>query len=100
MPMKNEGDVKKAVKKVLESFGKLCWWYMPVQTGYGIKGVPDFVINLNGRFVAIETKFGGNVLSAHQEIQRNKVVQARGDFYTIDENNVDVLPELLKDYLL
>jgi len=98
--MKNEGDVKKAVKKVLESFGKLCWWYMPVQTGYGIKGVPDFVINLNGRFVAIETKFGGNVLSAHQEIQRNKIVQARGDFYTIDENNVDVLPELLKDYVL
>ena len=99
MPMKNEGDVKKEVKKVLESFGKLCWWYMPVQTGYGIKGVPDFIVNLNSRFVAIETKFGGNVLSAHQEIQRNKIVQARGDFYTVDENNVDVLPELLKDYL-
>jgi len=98
--MKNEGDVKKAVKKVLESFGELCWWYMPVQTGYGVKGVPDFVINLNSRFVAIETKFGGNVLSAHQEIQRNKIVRARGDFYTIDENNVDVLPELLRDYLL
>jgi hypothetical protein len=100
MPIKNEGDVKKEVKKVLESFGKLCWWYMPVQTGYGVKGIPDFMINLNGRFVAIETKFGGNVLSAHQEIQRNAIVQARGDFYTVDENNVDMLEELLRDYIV
>jgi hypothetical protein len=100
MPIKNEGDVKKQVKKVLESFGKYCWWYMPVQTGYGVKGVPDFVVCLNGRFIAIETKFGGNVLSAHQEIQRNKVVEARGDFYTIDENNVEVLGELLADYTI
>lgn len=100
MPIKNEGDVKKQVKKVLESFGKRCWWYMPVQTGYGVKGVPDFVICLNGRFIAIETKFGGNSLSAHQEIQRNKVVEAQGDFYTIDEKNIEGLNEFLKDYII
>ena len=95
--MKNEGDVKKAVQKILNSL-PFCWWVMPVQTGYGKRGIPDFMVCLNGKFVAIETKYGGNTLSAFQELERNKIIKAQGDYYIIDEKNIGTLEEQLGFY--
>ncbi len=94
--MKKEKDVKEAVKKILNKVG--AYWFMPVQTGYGVQGIPDFIVCLKGVFVAIETKFGGNTLSAHQEIQRNAIIKAFGDYYIVDETNVADLEEQLCAY--
>lgn len=93
--MKNEGDVKKEVKKVLAKFGTDAWYYMPVQTGYGVKGVPDFVCCVCGIFVGIETKFGGNTLSVWQHKQIGAVQAARGVVFVINEKNVHELESLL-----
>lgn len=92
--MKNEADVKDEVKKVLKSLG--AWWFMPVQTGYGVQGIPDFIVCLNGEFVAIETKFGYNKPTAHQAMQLKKIQEAKGRAFVINEENVKFLEGWLK----
>jgi hypothetical protein len=91
--MRNEADVKAEVKKILAKLG--AWWFMPVQTGYGVKGVPDFVVCVDGRFVGIETKFGKNKESVWQQKQGAAIQAANGVYLVINENNVDQLEGLL-----
>ena len=54
-----EGRVKAAVKKYLTEQG--AWWCMPVGTGWGRSGIPDFLVAWRGRFIAIETKAPGKL---------------------------------------
>jgi len=91
--MQNEADVKKEVKKVLNKLG--AWWFMPVPTGYGVKGVPDFIVCLDGKFAGIETKYGKNKPSKWQQLQIEKIKAANGEALVINENNVSELEELL-----
>lgn len=91
--MRNEADVKKEVKKLLNKLG--AWWFMPVPTGYGVKGVPDFIVCLEGRFVGIETKFGKNKPSKWQQLQIEKIKAACGTALVINEDNVGELEQLL-----
>lgn len=74
-----EGRVKDAVKKVLR--GNDIWFYMPVQNGMGMTGIPDFVCcapititpemvgKTYGFFLGIETKAVGKEsnVSANQQ---------------------------------
>lgn len=96
--IQKEADVKREVKKLLVELG--FWYFMPVQTGYGVQGIPDFIVCADGRFVAIETKFGSNPLSAHQEMQRGKIIAAMGDYYVINDHNLAALREWLTSYKL
>jgi len=84
----NEAGVKEEIKKILNRTPD-CWWYMPVQTGYGVHGIPDFITCIRGSLVAIETKFGRNKLSAWQEKQRDKIMKAKGAYFVVNENSVD-----------
>jgi hypothetical protein len=52
-----EGAVKDAVKKVLKARG--IWFFMPMQNGFGVVGIPDFICCWKGQFLAIETKAPG-----------------------------------------
>lgn len=88
--MRNEADVKDAVKKVLNSFEEL-FWYMPVQTGYGVKGIPDFIICAKGTFIGVETKFGSNKESSWQKITGAKIAAAGGHYMVINEKNISEL---------
>lgn len=92
--MRKEADVKEAVKKILNDLG--AYWYMPVQTGYGVKGIPDFIVCLNGRFIAIETKFGINSLTAWQDKQLRKIEDAKGRTFVIYEHNIAPLRAYLE----
>jgi hypothetical protein len=91
--MKKERDVKKRVKEILDEIG--AWWFMPVQTGYGKAGVPDFIVCLKGRFIAIETKFGGGKLTALQRVQAEAINKAGGPYAVVDERTVGNLKKVL-----
>lgn len=71
--MKNEADVKKAVKKVLGKYGEDIWYFMPPANGYGRSGIPDFLGCYKGYTFAIETKFGGNMPTNNQVREMNNL---------------------------
>lgn len=91
--MNSEADVKRRVKRVLKSLD--AWWYMPVPQGYGKQGVPDFLVCLDGAFIAIETKFGGNKPTRYQQIQLDGIEAAGGVALVINEHNVEDLEAAL-----
>ena len=93
--MKKEADVKAEVKKVLNSYGDKVWWFMPVPTGFGVQGVPDFVCSICGRFVAIETKFGRNGLTKWQIKQMEGIIGTGAAHMVINEDNVDSLAAVI-----
>ena len=77
MAMTPESKVKKAVKALLTARG--IWWCMPIGTGFGSSGVPDFLCCDNGRFLAIETKAPGKRNNT-TELQKRQLagIQAAG----------------------
>ena len=52
-----EAKVKAKIRAWLQARG--IWFCMPMGTGYGTSGVPDFVCCAGGRFLAIEAKAPG-----------------------------------------
>ena len=93
--MRNEKQVKDAVKKLLDDVG--AWYYMPVQTGFGAHGIPDFVCCVAGKFLGVETKFGGNVQSAWQLKQELAIDRASGVYLVITEKDLPLLEATLQE---
>lgn len=52
-----EGAVKAKIKEWFKARG--IWHCMPIGTGFGNSGVPDFVACWNGKFLAVEAKAPG-----------------------------------------
>ena len=95
--MKNESDVKKRVKQILKELG--AWWYMPVPTGYGVQGIPDFIVCYKGLFIAIETKYGKNKPTKWQEIRLREIEEHGGVALVVSEVNVESLSSLLQFHI-
>lgn len=85
-----ERKVKARVRKMLEELG--AYYVMPVTSGYGNSGAPDFLVCLHGRFIGIECKAGGNTTTALQEKNLRQIQSSGGVAMVIDEHNVDALP--------
>lgn len=80
-----EGKVKAAVKAQLKERG--IWYCMPMGTGFGNSGVPDFICCHEGRFLAIETKAPGK-RSNTTELQDRQIMaihKAGGAAVVIDD---------------
>jgi hypothetical protein len=92
--MECEGDVKREVKKLLKKYN--AWWYMPVPTGFGKAGVPDFICCIDGSFLAIETKYGSNKPTANQEREIREIKLAGGAALVINEKNLPSLEDTLE----
>ena len=72
-----EADLKDKVKKYLSEIPNLFFW-MPVPTGYGMRGIPDFVGCYRGIFFGIETKAPKGKETPWQERVRNQIFAAGG----------------------
>jgi len=84
---KSEADVKKYVRKILETYRWKSW--MPAANGYGESGISDFCNLRTGVFLAVETKFGDNELTVNQERFLNDVLCEDGFGFVVYETTVD-----------
>ena len=75
--MTPEALVKKDIKVFLNGIEGL-WFFMPVPTGYGVRGIPDFVACYRGRFFAIEAKSAIGKVSPWQERIQREITLAGG----------------------
>lgn len=96
--MTPEGRVKAKIKRALDALGADAWYYMPVSTGYGKHGVPDFLLCIKGRFMSIEAKANGGQCTALQERQMSLMRGAGAVTFVIDEHSVDAFCNNLKVY--
>ena len=92
--MTPEGAVKKKIKDILQTRG--AYYTMPIGTGYGASGVPDFVICYKGRFIGVEAKANGNKPTALQDKHMSAIRGQGGLTLVIDETNIDDLTQLLE----
>jgi len=89
-----EGKVKDRIKKELKQLGAFI--YMPVPSGFGVRGVPDFLACYQGLFIGIEAKAPGRRgqanagLSKLQVIKRKEILDAGGLYFTIDGEDGDI----------
>ena len=83
-----ESKVKEKIKKILKEHG--AYYAMPMGTGYGSSGVPDFLCCVNGYFVGIEAKAGKGVPTALQEKNLRDIDKAGGRTLVINEKILEL----------
>lgn len=89
-----EKRVKTKVESILKGEG--AYYFFPATHGYGRSGVPDIIACVNGRFLAIECKAGGNKPTALQTREIELIRLAGGVAVVVNEANWDTLPELIR----
>ena len=94
MALTPEAKVKAKIKKILTAHG--VYYAMPIGTGFGNSGVPDFLCCVNGNFLAIEAKANGNKPTALQYKHINNIKDAGGCAIVVDETNIDNLGGILR----
>jgi hypothetical protein len=87
-----EADVKQAVKEIFKKYD--VYFFMPSMNGFGRAGIPDFTACYKGHYIAIETKFGKNTLTAHQWKEINDINSHGGITMIVSEANLGDLDAL------
>jgi pantoate kinase len=82
-----EAKVKEKIKKILKEHG--VYYAMPMGTGYGNSGVPDFLCCAGGYFLAIEAKAGKGIPTALQEKNLRDIKAAGGWTLVINEDALE-----------
>lgn len=89
-----ESKVKDKIKKILKAHN--VYYAMPMGTGYGNAGVPDFLCCVNGRFLAIEAKAGKGTTTALQDKNLNAINDCGGHTFVVNETNVEEFEQSIK----
>ena len=89
-----EAKVKAKIKALLKEHN--VYYAMPIGTGYGNAGVPDFLCCAGGTFLAIEAKAGKGTTTALQEKNLRQITECGGTALVINENDLTMLGEVLK----
>jgi hypothetical protein len=92
-----EVKVKKVVSQALKEMK--AYVVKPVTGGFGNSGVPDLLVCVSGKFVGIECKAGGNKPTALQLHNLNAIELAGGIALVIDESNMHLVKQLIKERL-
>jgi pantoate kinase len=95
--MTPEGKVKAKIKKILTGMG--AYYAMPMGTGFGNSGVPDFLVCYQGRFFGIEAKANGGKATALQLKNLDQIDNAGGYGFVVDESNIDGLELHIKELI-
>jgi hypothetical protein len=92
-----EAKVKAKIKVILKVYD--IYYAMPIGTGYGNSGVPDFLCCVRGRFLAIEAKAGKGKTTALQDKNIKQIIASGGLAIVVNEDNIQELESLLKHVL-
>ena len=90
-----EAKVKAKIKAILKAHN--AYYAMPIGTGYGNSGVPDFLCCVNGKFVAIEAKAGKGEATALQLKNLRDINNAGGYTLIIRESNFEYLTNVISE---
>ena len=90
-----EAKVKAKIKTILKEHN--VYYAMPIGSGYGNAGVPDFLCCVNGYFVAIEAKAGKGQATALQLKNLGQINKAGGYTCIINETNLDYLKAVIAE---
>ena len=90
-----EAKVKAKIKAILKAHN--VYYAMPIGTGYGNSGVPDFLCCVNGKFLAIEAKAGKGQATALQ-LKNMQAINASGGYTCIiREDNLEYLTNVISE---
>ena len=83
-----EGKVKDKIKKILKAHN--IYYAMPMGTGYGNSGVPDFLCCIKGKFMAIEAKAGNGQPTALQLKHMSEIEKAGGHAWLVNDVTMEM----------
>lgn len=73
------------------------WYYMPMQNGMGVHGIPDFVCCYKGKFISIEAKAPGKEPTENQKDRGDEIIIAGGTWIVVDKvEDLTQLERILK----
>lgn len=90
-----EAKVKAKIRAILKEHG--VYYAMPIGTGLGNSGVPDFLCCVNGFFVGIEAKAGKGQPTALQWKNLKEINTAGGYTLVINEDNMAHLTNVIAE---
>ncbi len=93
-----EGKVKDKIKKILTAHK--IYYAMPIGTGYGNSGVPDFLCCMKGKFLAVEAKADMiSKITALQVKQGDEIENSGGSFWIVHADNIHLFEHWVKENL-
>jgi hypothetical protein len=96
MSLTPEGKVKDKVKRLFKSMG--VYYAMPATGGYGVSGVPDFLVCLKGRFIGVECKAGKGKPTALQLKNLAEIDASGGIAVIVNEDNLAQFEATMRKY--
>jgi pantoate kinase len=90
-----EAKVKAKIKAVLKE--EEIYYAMPIGTGYGNSGVPDFLCCVNGRFLGVEAKANGGKPTELQKKNLKDIELSGGYSVVINEDASDI--QYLREFI-
>jgi hypothetical protein len=97
MALTPEAKVKAKVVKLLKA--NCIYYFFPATHGFGRSGVPDIICCVRGVFLGIECKAGDNKPTALQERELNAIDASGGYAWVINEGNLPLLDEIIKELI-
>jgi len=94
--MTPESKVKARVRKILDE--RSAYYVMPVTSGYGNSGAPDFLVCYRGKFMGIECKAGKGKPTELQLDNLKRIEENGGIQFIINESNIELLIEEFRKY--
>ena len=90
-----ESKVKDKIKKILED--NKVYYAMPIGSGYGRSGVPDFLCCIDGQFLSIEAKATDKDKPTALQMREMKRIEMSGGLtVVIHEGNLGYLEGVIK----